>query len=147
MIWTQGCRHFCCCCSRKGATSWEKQRFSSGSFIRCCGYKKNPKLLQSFVFRNMQNFSAELHAKYLVLSGSTGWQTFTFTVWLSSESCSPLYMADRIIKSDSFLPHCPQTETEKWNWNEALRIRHLHYLVSDFTPKVSVQNSDTPGQG
>lgn len=30
-----------------------------------------------------------------------------------SESCSPLYMADRVIKSDSFSPQCPQTETEK----------------------------------
>lgn len=46
-----------------------------------------------------------------------------------SESCSPLCMADRIIKLGSVSPHFPQSETENWSQNGSLRIRHVHFLV------------------
>lgn len=74
--------------------------------------KKTPKLLQRDVFRNLQNFAAQLRA-ISVLIRECWTANFHSYGLIVSESCSPLYMADRVIKLDSVSPHCPQPETEK----------------------------------
>lgn len=86
--------------------------------------------------RNLKNFSAKLRVKYLFFVGEYGMANFHSYDLFVSESWSPLYMADRVIKLDLVSPPCPQPETEKWNRNEPSRIR-----------QVSVQSSGSAEQG